>query len=234
MRSYGNDGGTFMIVGPGWKGETPKGVKAVFQSETEFAYILFRTQLFNPADLDNVKKIQAGYHAQTLSQYLKQPAPPVPPAVNWPKPTPEALTSPALFSYLNFMLQFCPTNPSEKDLMDRFAKVNIGAGKTFDFAKLSPESQKAVTDGIADAGTEMDALMKRVNADEVSSSDFFGTREFLKNNYQYCYAGGKLGLYGNSGSRRSISPISSTAPSTAGRVESQLHAALSQRPVTAG
>jgi hypothetical protein len=42
-----------MIVGPGWKGETPKGVKAVFQSETEFAYILFRTQLFNPADLDN-------------------------------------------------------------------------------------------------------------------------------------------------------------------------------------
>ena len=24
-RSYGNDGGTFMIAGPGWKGETPKG-----------------------------------------------------------------------------------------------------------------------------------------------------------------------------------------------------------------
>ncbi len=92
-----------------------------------------------------------------------------------------------------------------------------------------------MTDGIADAGTDMDALMKRVNADEVSSSDFFGTREFfLKNNYLYCYAGAKLGRYGNSGRRRSISPISSTAPSTAGRVESQLHAALSQRPVTAG
>jgi hypothetical protein len=198
-RSYGNDGGTFMIAGPGWKGETPKGVKAAAQSETEFAYLLFRTQLFNPADLDNVKKIQAGYKAQTLSQYLKQPAPPAAPAVDWPKPTPDALTSPALFTYLNFMLQFCPTNPSEKDLMDRFAKLNIGAGKTFDFAKLSPESQKAVTDGIADAGTDMDALMKRVNADEVSSSDFFGTREFLKNNYLYRYAGAKLGLYGNSG-----------------------------------
>jgi hypothetical protein len=198
-RSYGNDGGTFMIAGPGWKGETPTGVKAVAQSETEFAYLLFRTQLFNPADLDNVKKIQAGYKAQTLSQYLKQSAPPAAPAVNWPKPTPDALTSPALFSYLNFMLQFCPTNSSEKDLMDRFAKLNIGAGKTFDFAKLSPASQKAVTDGIADAGTDMNALMKRVNADEVASSDFFGTREFLKNNYLYRYAGAKLGLYGNSG-----------------------------------
>ena len=198
-RSYGNDGGTFMIAGPGWKGETPKGIKAVVQSETEFAYLLFRTQLFNPADLANVKKIQAGYKAQTLSQFLKQPAPPAAPAVAWPKPTPDALTSPALFTYLNFMLQFCPTNPSEKDLMDRFAKLNIGAGKTFDCTKLSPETQKAVTDGIADAGTDMDALMKRVNADEVASSDFFGTREFLKNNYLYRYAGAKLGLYGNSG-----------------------------------
>lgn len=198
-RSYGNDGGTFMIAGPGWKGDTPKGVKAVAQSETEFAYLLFRTQLFNPADLGNVKKIQAGYKAQTLSQYLKQPGPPAASAVNWPKPSPDALTSPALFNYLNFMLQFCPTNPSEKDLMDRFAKLNIGAGKIFDFAKLSPESQKAVTDGIADAGIDMDALMKRVNADEVASSDFFGTREFLKGNYLYRYAGAKLGLYGNSG-----------------------------------
>ena len=66
-RSYGNDGGTFMIAGPGWKGETPKGVTAVMQSETQFAYILFRTQLFNPADLGNVKKIQAGSVSSKLA-----------------------------------------------------------------------------------------------------------------------------------------------------------------------
>src|ERR1017187_4149756 len=109
------------------------------------------------------------------------------------------LTTPALFPYLNFMLQFCPTNPSETDLMARFAQLNIGASKTFDFAKLSPESQKAVTDGIADAGKDMAALMQRINAGEVSSSDLFGTREFLKGNYLYRYAGAKLGLYGNTG-----------------------------------
>src|SRR5262249_48254656 len=104
-----------------------------------------------------------------------------------------------LFSYLNFLLQFCPTNPSEKDLMERFAKLNIGAGKNFDFAKLSPEAQKAVTDGIADAGSDMDAMMKRVNTGEISTSVSFGTREFLKNNYLYRYVGAKMGLYGNSG-----------------------------------
>lgn len=52
------------------------------------------------------------------------------------------LTSPPLFNYFNFMLQFCPTNPSEKDLMRHFARLNIGAGKIVDFASLSPESQK--------------------------------------------------------------------------------------------
>ena len=198
-RSFGNDGGTFMIAGPGWKGKMPKGVKAVMQSETEFAYLLFRTQLFNPADLNNVKRIQAGYHAQTLSQYLKQPAPAVAPGVNWPAPSPDMLTTPALFPYLNFMLQFCPANPAETELMARFAKLNVGAGKTFDFSKLPLESQKAVTDGIADAGKDLDALMKQINADQVASSDLFGTREFLKGNYLYRYAGAKLGLYGNSG-----------------------------------
>ena len=38
----------------------------------------YRTQLFSPDDLDNVKKVQAGYKVQPLSAYLKQPAPPLP------------------------------------------------------------------------------------------------------------------------------------------------------------
>jgi hypothetical protein len=198
-RSYGNGGGLFMIAGPGWKGDTPKGIKAVFNSETDLAYILFRTQLFNPADLGNVKKIQAGYKAEPLSAFLKQSPPAAAAAVNWPVPTENMLTTPALYPYVNFLLQFCPTNSSETELMGRFAKINIGAGKTFDFSQFSPEIQKAITDGIADAGTEMDGLMKQINAETVSSSDFFGTRAFLKGNYLYRFAGAKLGLYGNSG-----------------------------------
>src|SRR6267154_5417748 len=59
-RTTGNDGGSFMIAGPNWKGETPKGVKKVMRSETEFVLGVYRTQLFNPVDIDNVKKVQAG------------------------------------------------------------------------------------------------------------------------------------------------------------------------------
>lgn len=196
-RTEGNDGGNFLVVGPGWDGETPKGIKAVIHCETEFAYILFRTQLFSPSDLDNVKRIQAGYKAQPLSRYLGKPAPATAAKVNWPEPTANMLTSPALFTYLNFMLQFCPTDPSEKELMARFAKLNIGAGKTFDFEKLSAELQKAIVDGIGDVKPDVEAVMKQINAGEVTSSEMFGTRQFLKNNYLYRFLAAKLGLYGN-------------------------------------
>jgi hypothetical protein len=205
-RTHGNDGGDFLVAGPGWSGETPKGIKAVLHCETEFAYILFRTQLFDPSDLAIVKKIQAGYKAQPLSKFLGKTTPAKAAAVKWPAPAKDMLVSPVLFSYLNFMLQFCPTNLSEKELMERFAKLNIGAGNTFDFAKFSPELQKAVTDGIADVGKDVDALKKRINAGEVISSDLFGTREFLKNNYLYRFVGAKLGLYGNSGDEAIYSP----------------------------
>ena len=67
---------TSCLAGPNWHGETPPGVKAVIRSETEFAFVLYRTQLFNPDDIDNVKKIQAGYKVEPLSQFLGKPAPP--------------------------------------------------------------------------------------------------------------------------------------------------------------
>ncbi|KAJ3061897.1 hypothetical protein HK102_008950, partial [Quaeritorhiza haematococci] len=64
-RTTGNDGGSYMVAGPSWNGETPKGVAKVIRCETEFSLAGFRTQLFGPGDLENVKKIQAGYKAQT-------------------------------------------------------------------------------------------------------------------------------------------------------------------------
>src|SRR5438132_4912275 len=74
-RTTGNEGGSYMIAGPNWKGETPKGVKKVFRAETEFVFAVYRTQLFKPEDIDNEKKVQAGHKAQTLPAFLGHPAP---------------------------------------------------------------------------------------------------------------------------------------------------------------
>src|SRR5205814_8974785 len=58
-RTTGNAAGNYMVVGPAWKGEKPEGIAKIYRCETDFSIAVFRTQLFNPADLDNVKKVQA-------------------------------------------------------------------------------------------------------------------------------------------------------------------------------
>jgi hypothetical protein len=198
-RSFGNGGGDFLITGPGWRGEKPGGIRAVIPCETQILYALFRTQLFNPVDLTNVHQIQDAYQVRPLSLYLGNSAPQAAPAVDWP-PLAEGMSeSVQIFAYLNFLLQFCPTHPSEKELMARFAKLGIGAGKPFDHQGLAPAIKQAMEAGIAEFWQEDFAgFMTRVNAGQVTSGDIFGTREFLKNNYLYRFAGAKLGLYGNS------------------------------------
>ena len=200
-RATGNEGGSFLIAGPGWKGQqSPNLVKRVIRSETDLVLAIYRTQLFNPGDLDNVKKIQEGYKAQPLSAFLGQPAPQAAPMIDFVKPlTPNTQkTSLEFFNILNFALQFCPTNPSEEELMARFAKIGVGAGKTFDASKLSPDMKKAIETGMADAWAAQSALKQRIDAKELTSGDMFGTREHLKNNYAYRMAGAVMGIYANS------------------------------------
>jgi hypothetical protein len=210
-RATGNDGGSFLIAGPGWTGKTPENVTKVFRAETELMLAAYRTQLFDPADLDKVKQIQAGYKAQPLSEFLGQPpAPPAPP-IAFPEPlTPEEeKTSLEAFNLLSFLLQFCPTHPSEVDLMARFAKIGVGAGLSIDVDKLAPDMKEALEQGIADAWTDFADLKKRVDAGEVTSGQMFGTREFLQNNYLYRMAAAALGIYGNS-KAEAMYPIYST------------------------
>jgi hypothetical protein len=200
-RTTGNDGGSFLVAGPGWNGEAPKGVKKVFKSETVFVFPGYRTQLFSPDDLDNVKKIQAGYKIEPLSAFLGQPAPAAAPAIDFIKPlTPdEEKKSLEFFNILNFVLQVTPTVASETELMARFAKIGVGAGKTIDVGALSPEMKTALEQGMADAWAEFEDLQKqKINTGEVTFGDMFGSREYLKNNYLYRMAAAVLGIYGNS------------------------------------
>jgi hypothetical protein len=200
-RATGNAAGNFLLAGPNWKGAKPPGIKEVIRSETQFAFVLYRTQLFNPADIDKVKKIQSGYKVQTLSQFLGKPAPPAPPAVDFIKPlTPDQeRTSLDVFNVLNFVLQFCPTNPSEVALMTRFAKIGVGAAKAFDANALPPETRQALQDGMADAWKAFaDYKATQLDTGKRSSADAFGTRAFLNGRYIDRMAGAVLGIYGNS------------------------------------
>ncbi len=82
-RTTGNGAGCYMIAGPELEGrDAARASRKVFRCETDFSLAIIRTQLFNPADIDNVKKIQAGYRACTLSKFLNKPAPPAAPEID--------------------------------------------------------------------------------------------------------------------------------------------------------
>src|SRR6184192_4740173 len=146
-RATGNEAGDYLVAGPDWKGETPPGIKKVFRSSTQFSAVAYRTQLFNPEDMPNVVKIQAGYKVQPLSRYLKQPAPPAAPAVNFPKINKEMMKT-GFFDYLAFALQFAPAGPEEKEIRAKLARFGVEAGKNIAFKDLSPEQQAQVVAGV--------------------------------------------------------------------------------------
>jgi hypothetical protein len=195
-RATGNDGGTYLIAGPGWKGEPPKGISKVIRSETEFVNVVGRTQLFNPGDLDNVKKIQAGYKLQSLSAFEgKQPLPE--PKTDWIRPIApaEQKTNPEFYNVLAFLLQFTPPHPSETELRAKFEKLGLKPGQKFDVEAQSPDMKAALADGMKEGQKEIDDRRAAAQGD---SANFFGTREFLKNDFVARAAGTQVGIGANS------------------------------------
>lgn len=200
-RTTGNGGGKFLLAGPDWQGEKPEGIDEVIRSDTDLAFVLYRTQLFGPSDIDEVKKIQAGYQVAPLSVFLNQPSPAPVPAIDFVPPlTPEQqLTSPQFFEILSFAMKFAPTLPGEEQLRDRFATIGIGPDGNFDAEALSPQMRTAIEAGMADANAELDAFKKNeIDTGKVTSADITGSRETLGQNYLYRMAGAVLGIYGNS------------------------------------
>jgi hypothetical protein len=197
-RATGNEAGDYMVVGPEWKGEKPAGIKKVFTSTTPFSVAGYRTQLFNAEDMPNVVKVQAGYKAQPLSAFLKQPAPPAAPKIDFVPATTAGIKA-NFFEYLDAALQFVPPAPEEKEVRATLASIGIGPGKTFDFKKLSPEQKDAFMLGMKAGDEKVEKFlasgMKNVNDWNIGS--FFGDRAFFSANWLMRAAAAKGGLYGN-------------------------------------
>jgi hypothetical protein len=197
-RATGSEAGDYMVVGPDWKGATSPGIKKVFQSSTQLSIVIFRTQLFDPGDIDNVKKVQAGYKMQPLSAYLKQTATTASAAIDFPKIDKE-LVKTNFFEYLDFALQFAPPQENEKEVRAALAKIGVGPGKTFNFKDLPleqklevglgmKEGEKKVEEGVAKAGKDINGW--QVTALPGDNAHYNG--DWLKR-----AVAAKAGIYGN-------------------------------------
>jgi hypothetical protein len=197
-RATGSEPGDYLVVGPGWKGKTPADIKKVFSSTTPFSLAVFRTQLFNPKDMPNVEKVQAGYKAQPLSTFLKQPAPPAAPKIDF-RPATTAGIKKNYYEYLNAALEFVPPAPEEKDVRARLASIGIGPGKNFEFKDLSLEHKAAVLLGMKAGDDKVDKWLasgvKNINGWNIGS--FFGDRAFYNGDWLMRAGAAKGGIYGN-------------------------------------
>lgn len=190
--------GCYMITGPRWRGATPARILRVFQSDTQFSLLIYRTQLFGANDIANLKKIQAGYTVQTLSSFTHQPPPPPPPPVEFPKITDDAFKT-DFPKFLNFLLQFCPEVAEEAALRLQFATIGIGAGKPFDIAQLSPgrrtELEAAVKDAYASIQDRRDQIGKNIKGWRVGAP--YGSRDFYHGDNLRRAAAVMARIYGN-------------------------------------
>jgi hypothetical protein len=197
-RSTGIEAGDYMVVGPNWKGDTPAGIKKVFHSTTQFSLVGYRTQLFSPADMPNVIKVQAGYKAKPLSAYLHKPAPPAAPAISFPTIN-KQLAKTNFFEYLDFLLQFAPPGPEERDIRAELARLGVGTGKKFALSELSADQQAQLARGMQDGEAQINHYLKTgekvINGWTVGS--YFGNREFFHGNWLLRATGATGGIYGN-------------------------------------
>jgi hypothetical protein len=197
-RATGSEPGDYMVVGPDWKGATPAAIKKVFRSSTQFSLAAYRTQLFNPGDLDNVKKVQAGYKAQTLSAYLKQPVPPPAPTINFPMVDKE-LVKTNFFEYLDFALQFAPAQENEKEIRAQLARIGVGPGKTLNFKDLPLEQKVEIGLGMKEGDRKVDEAVasagKDINGWRVTA--LAGDSTFFNGDWLRRAIAAKAGIYAN-------------------------------------
>ncbi|WP_294535210.1 DUF1254 domain-containing protein [uncultured Rhodoblastus sp.] len=197
-RATGPEAGDYLVVGPDWQGDKPQGIGKIFRSTTQFAVAIFRTQLFNPADIDNVRKIQALYRAQPLSAFLHQPAPPAAPALDFPKIDKE-LAKQNFFDYLDFALQFAPAAENEKEIRAQLAQIGVGPGKTFRFKELSLEKKLETVIGLKQGKDKVDAAVEtagtKINGWNISAP--FGDAAHFNGDWLLRAAAAQAGIYGN-------------------------------------
>ncbi|WP_448090588.1 DUF1254 domain-containing protein [Pseudomonas azerbaijanoccidentalis] len=192
--STGREAGDYLIVGPGWQGATPNGIKAVLRSETEIVMVLGRTGLKNAEDLPAVRALQQQYRLRALHEYIGSAPPLAAPAIAWQAWDSKTGLGPGFIAALNQILSLCPMHPSEQTLRERFARIGIVPGQAFDVAAMSAEVRGALLSGIADAQVQLQTAVTQTR----TTLGLFGTREALHGNYLNRAVAASIGIYGNS------------------------------------
>lgn len=140
-RTTGTKAQKYGIVGPGWKGKLPEGVKPL-HSPTNLVWILGRTYCTGTAkDYKAVHALQDKYDLVPLSAYGKKYTPPsgkVDPKIDMKTAVRKQVADLKPGDYFTLMAKLMKDNPATRadaPVVARLAKLGIIPGKTFDIDK---------------------------------------------------------------------------------------------------
>jgi len=155
-RTTGTQAANFLITPPGWTGSVPDGMQQI-KAPTPYVWIIGRTKTDGPPDYGAVHKIQAGYKVAPLSQWGKTSEAvtgKVDSTVDMktpPKVQVDTMSADKYFTYAAELLKLHPPHITDEPIIAGMKRIGIEPGKSFDFEKLDPAVQKALTSAPADA-----------------------------------------------------------------------------------
>lgn len=152
-RTAGNGKGDFAIVGPGWKGQLPQGVKEI-KSPTNMVWLLGRTQTNGQGDYAAVHGIQKQYALTPLSargkNYVTPDSVPIEKGIDTKTPPVEQVArmdAPTFFARMNALMKSNPPSFADTLPMKRFGAIGITPKKEFDLRQFD----LAVVEGIEES-----------------------------------------------------------------------------------
>ncbi|MFE1862832.1 DUF1254 domain-containing protein [Streptomyces anandii] len=127
QRTTGSGAGSFALLGPGWKGKLPAGVRRVKEAPSPWVLVLGRTLVSGPDDVPRVRALQEQYRLVPLSLYGKPDAE-VPESRDVLTPIPAAEDPLGPWKTLNAMLAENPPPSHHEVLLKQFAQIGVGPG----------------------------------------------------------------------------------------------------------
>ena len=158
-KQYGTKPGFYMIVGPTWKGEVPKGITGVVRSSTNLVF--FVPRIFKNATPEDTAAVQPLINQVMMyplskfdgkmktTDYKKSPDFPVPPEpADAPKGESKWVKPATYFEELPIVMKEVPPLPGEEALYGWIKSV-------WDAAEKSPETKKALIESFTAAEGEL-------------------------------------------------------------------------------
>jgi hypothetical protein len=153
IRATGNKAGSYLLVGPDWKGELPKGIAALRRSPTPTGMLLLRITIDSPDNLAPVNALREQTHIAPLSNWLEK-KPYVATVRDVLDPIPPQSGDPFwFFKTMNRGMTENPPPVKDAAFVKTMATVGLGPNQGENFAALDPAIQaglkRATADGIA-------------------------------------------------------------------------------------